>query len=79
MTSMSVFRVEKRSAHSLSQAQGGLLFVDCVCLCRSVRVLRLNEIHEVRTFSPCKDFLFVYLFSRHLKIALDSEKTMLMP
>ena len=46
---------EKRaqaSAHPLSQAQGGLswgcLFVPGV----------LSEVHEVRTFAPCKVFLF---------------------
>ena len=49
---MLVFRAEKRSAHAsahpLSQAQGGLFClltasVDCVCLCRSVRVLTKTE------------------------------------
>ena len=40
--------------------------------------LRLNEIHEVRTFAPCKGFfLFLLLFFRHLKITLDSEQPML--
>ena len=37
------------------------LFVDCVfCVCVVLWEfwLRLNEIHEVRTFSPCKAFLF---------------------
>ena len=34
--------------------------------------------HEVRTFAPCRGFLFVYIFSfRHLKITLDSEQPML--
>ena len=40
--------------------------------------MRLNEIHEVRTFVPCKGFfLFLLLFLRHLKITLDSEQPML--
>ena len=52
LTSMLVFRAEKRSAHAsahpLSQTQGGLFClltasVDCVCLCRSVRVLTETE------------------------------------
>ena len=52
------FRAEKRSAqasaHPLSQAQGGLfLCVDWVCL-----LLKLSEMHEVRTFAPCNAFLF---------------------
>ena len=38
-------------------------------------LLRLNEIHEVRTFAPCKGFLLLLLlFFRHLKITLDSEQ-----
>ena len=52
------FRAEKRSAqasaHPLSQAQGGL----SVCwLCLFVAGV-LSEVHEVRTFAPCKVFLF---------------------
>ena len=50
MTSMLVFRAEKRSAqasistHPLLQAQCRLFcFVDCVFLCRSVRVLTETE------------------------------------
>ena len=44
------------------------LFVDCVRLLLFVSVvlwefwLRLNEIHEERTFAPCKAFLFVFVF-----------------
>ena len=52
------FRAEKRSAqasaHPLSQAQGRL----SVCwLCLFVAGV-LSEVHEVRTFAPCKAFLF---------------------
>ena len=43
------FRAEKRSPHPLSQAQGGLF---CV-----LTAFVLNEVHEVRTFAPCKAFL----------------------
>ena len=70
-----IFRAEKRSAqasaHPLSQAQGGLfLCVDWVCL-----LLELSEMHEVRTFAPCKAFyLTCLLFFRCLKITLDSEQ-----
>ena len=48
------FRAEKRSeqasAHPLLQAQGGLFCVLTVFVCSGV----LSEVHEVRTFSPCK-------------------------
>ena len=38
----------------------------------------LNEMHEVRTFAPCKAFLFdMFAFFRRLKITLDSEQSML--
>ena len=38
----------------------------------------LSEIHEVRTFAPCKPFLFdMFAFFRRLKITLDSEQSML--
>ena len=34
--------------------------------------------HEVRTFAPCKAFLFdMFAFFRRLKITLDSEQSML--
>ena len=56
------FRAEKRSAqvsaHPLSQAQGGLFCVlTMLCwLCLFVAGV-LSEMHEVRTFAPCKVFL----------------------
>ena len=38
----------------------------------------LSEMHEVRTFAPCKAFLFdMFSFFRRLKITLDSEQPML--
>ena len=38
----------------------------------------LSEMHEVRTFAPCKAFLFdMFTFFRRLKITLDSEQPML--
>ena len=38
----------------------------------------LNEVHEERTFAPCKAFLFdMFAFFRRLKITLDSEQPML--
>ena len=72
------FRAEKRpaqaSAHPLSQALGGLFCVLTVFVVAGV----LNEMHEVRTFAPCKAFLFDMLaFFRRLKITLDSEQLML--
>ena len=52
------FRAEKRSAqasaHPLSQAQGRLF---CVLTCLFVAGV-LSEMHEVRTFAPCKSSLF---------------------
>ena len=52
------FRAEKRSeqasAHPLLQAHGGLFCVLTVFVCSGV----LSEVHEVRTFYPCKEFLF---------------------
>ena len=56
------FRAEKRSAqpsaHPFSQAQGGLFCVLTMCsLCLFVAGV-LSEMHEVRTFAPCKAFLF---------------------
>ena len=55
------FRAEKRSAqasaHPLSQAQGGLFCVLTVFRCLFVGGV-LSEMHEVRTFAPCKAFLF---------------------
>ena len=51
------FRAEKRSAqasaHPLSQAQGAL-----VCVLTVFVAGVLSEMHEVRTFAPCKAFLF---------------------
>ena len=38
----------------------------------------LSEMHEVRTFAPCKAFLFdMFAFFGRLKITLDSEQPML--
>ena len=38
----------------------------------------LSEVHEVRTFAPCKAFLFdMFAFFRRLKITLDSEEPIL--
>ena len=55
------FRAEKRSAqasaHPLSQAQGGLFRVSTARLCLFVAGV-LSEMHELRTFAPCKAFLF---------------------
>ena len=48
------FRAEKRSA----QASAHPLSPAFVCLVLWEFWLRLNEIHEVRTFAPCKGFLF---------------------
>ena len=54
------FRAEKRSAqasaHPLPQAQGGLFW-----LCLFVAGV-LSEMHEVRTFAPCKAFLLHIFF-----------------
>ena len=55
-----LFRAEKRSAqasaHPLSQSQGGLF---CMLTVLTVFVAGvLGEMHEVRTFVPCKAFLF---------------------
>ena len=94
VTSVLVFRAGKRSAqasaHPLSQVQGEFLtFVTLrlsafVSFCESSDwdqlwlSLRLNEIHEVRTFAPCKVFFDSFLlFFRHMKITLDSEQPML--
>ena len=52
------FRAEKRSAHPLSQAQGGLFSVLTVFVCCWSSESVLSEMHEVRTFAPCKAFLF---------------------
>ena len=75
VTSMLVFQRGKTFCASFCAS-----LIACVCLSRSVRVLRLNEIHEVRTFAPCKGFFFVVfavvLFC-HLKITLHSEQPML--
>ena len=49
--------------------------VDCVCLFVAGV---LSEMHEVRTFAPCKAFLFdMFALFRRLKITLDSEQPML--
>ena len=49
--------------------------VDCVCLFVAGV---LSEMHEVRTFDPCKAFLFdMFALFRRLKITLDSEQPML--
>ena len=63
-----MFRAEKRSAqasaHPLSQAQGGS--VDCLFVAGV-----LSEMHEVRTFAPCKAFLsdmFAFFFFVALKL-----------
>ena len=38
----------------------------------------LSEMHEARTFAPCKAFLFeMFAFFRRLRITLDSEQPML--
>ena len=40
----------------------------------------LSEMHEVRTFAPCKALIFYLtslLFFRRLKMTLDSEQSML--
>ena len=50
MTSMLVFRAEKRSAHSLSQAQGGLLFV-VGTLSRVIKVYQ--EMYKNSHVMPC--------------------------
>ena len=56
---MTDFRAEKRSeqasAHPLLQAQGGLF---CVLTVFLFVAGVLSEMHEVRTFAPCKAFLF---------------------
>ena len=70
------FRAEKRSA----QASVHPLLPAFVCLVLWEFWLRLNEMHEVRTFAPCKGFFcfnLLLLFFRHLKITLDSEQPML--
>ena len=56
---MLVFRIraEKRSA----QASAHPLSPAFVCLVLWEFWLRLNEIHEVRTFAPCKGFFFVFV------------------
>ena len=51
------FRAEKRSA----QASAHPLSPAFVCLVLWEFWLRLNEIHEVRTFAPCKGFFFVFV------------------
>ena len=48
-------------ASFIAGSRRAFLFVDCVfflCVVLWEFWLRLNEIHEVRTFSPCKAFLF---------------------
>ena len=47
-------------ASLIAGSRRAFLFVDCVFFCVVLWEfwLRLNEIHEVRTFSPCKAFLF---------------------
>ena len=61
------FKAEKRSVqasvHPSSQAQGGLFCVLTlfVCVVLGEFWLRLNEIHEVRTFAPYKAF-FMFFF-----------------
>ena len=61
-TSVVLFRAEKRSAqasaHPLSQAQGGLFCVLTVFVSGLFVAGVLSEMHEVRTFAPCKAFLF---------------------
>ena len=56
------FRAEKRSAQAsadpLSQAQGGLFCVLTVFVSGLFVAGVLSEMHEVRTFAPCKAFLF---------------------
>ena len=38
----------------------------------------LSEMHEERTFAPCKAFLFeMFAFFRRFKITLDSEQSIL--
>ena len=49
-------------ASLITGSMRAFLFVNCVCVVLWEFWLRLNEIHEVRTFS-CKAFLFVVVFS----------------
>ena len=57
-------------ASLIAGSRRAFLCVDCVCLLGV-----LSEMHEVRTFAPCKAFLFdMFAFFRRLKIILDSEQ-----
>ena len=69
---------EKRSAQASAHPYRRLKAGFSVCwLCLFVAGV-LNEMHEVRTFAPCKAFLFeMFAFFRRLKITLDSEQSML--
>ena len=49
-------------ASLITGSMRAFLFVNCVCVVLWEFWLRLNEIHEVRTFS-CEAFLFVVVFS----------------
>ena len=49
-------------ASLITGSMRAFLFVNCVCVVLWEFWLRLNEIHEVRTFS-CKAFLFFVVFS----------------
>ena len=74
VTSMLVFRAEKRSAqasaHPLSQAQGGL-FSLCLFVA-GVKCTRCERLLPVKHF-----YLTCLLFFRRFKITLDSEQPML--
>ena len=60
-------------ASLIAGSRRAFLCVDCVCLFGV-----LSEMHEVRTFAPCKAFLFdMFAFFCRLKITLDSEQPML--
>ena len=75
------FRAEKRSVqasvHPSSRAQGGLFCVLTlfVCVVLGEFWLRLNEIHEVRTFAPYKAFFLCFFSS--LENYMDSQQPML--
>ena len=63
-------------ASLIAGSRRAFLCVDFVCLCRSGEFwLRLNEIHEVRTFAPYKAF-FLSFFSS-LENYMDSQQPML--
>ena len=67
-------RSAQASAHPLSQAQGGNFL--CVAVLLFVAGV-LSEMHEVRTFAPCKALLFdmFAFFFRRLKITYGFRTT----